>query len=167
MKTSDLRLVFLQCLLRTYKKVAEQFGNRIEEKVFISNINNIERQIAKFKPKKQQKLYASMSNPKVALDDTDVLDMNIQIQHRKVLKNSLWMSKDYVTLSDLLVYRSNLDTISNIDREFNITAEGQLSPLHTNHVHRILVGNHFSSEGPFRISISFRYSRFFRSKIFL
>ena len=37
--------------LETYKKVAEQFGNRIEEKVFISNINNIERQIAKFKPK--------------------------------------------------------------------------------------------------------------------
>ena len=57
-----------------------------------------------------------MANPQQAMEDTDVLDMNIQLQHRKVLKDSLWMSKDFVTLSDLLVYRSNVDSVSTLDR---------------------------------------------------
>ena len=133
--------------LETYKKVADKYGQGVEEKVFISNINNIERQIAQLKPVKKRKLYASMANPKLAMEDTDVLDMNIQLQHRKVLKDSLWMSQDFMTLSDLLVYRSNIDTISNVDREYSVSAKDNLSPLYTNSVHRVLIGNHFSSEG--------------------
>lgn len=133
--------------LETYKKVAEKYGQGLEEKVFISNISNIERQIAQMQPEKKRKLYASMSTPKKAMEDTDVLDMNIQLQHRKILKNSLWMSKDFVTLSDLLVYRSNIDTVSNIDREYSVSAKNNLSPLYTNSIHRLLLANHFSSEG--------------------
>ena len=64
-----------------------------------------------------------MANPQQAMEDTDVLDMNIQLQHRKVLKDSLWMSKDFVTLSDLLVYRSNVDSVSTLDREYSVSAQ--------------------------------------------
>ena len=43
--------------LETYKKVAEKYAQGVEEKVFISNINNIERQISLLKPEKKRKLY--------------------------------------------------------------------------------------------------------------
>lgn len=133
--------------LETYKKLAARLTKKTEEKVLISNLNNIERQIASMSKNKKRRLYASMGDPKEYLEDIDIVDMNIQIQHRKVIKNSLWMSKDFSTLSNLLVYRAGVKDVSNIDREYNVAAREQLSPLSSNSIHRILVGSHFSTSG--------------------
>ena len=122
--------------LETYKKVANEYTKGAEEKVLISNLNNIERQIKKMPELQRDRLYASLSDPEIAKKDPKLLDMNIQIQHRKVIKNGLWMKQDFVTLSDLLVERSKLASISKIDREYNQSALNEVSPLYSNSIHR-------------------------------